>query len=138
MEAEVFTVVLMEVVISAGSALKRDCVEKLQCVDGVLVCRVSMVERSSQALIAFPVSLKVETTDGLPCGREAVWLYLICKLLETKLMQKLRFEFGEVPRSPSLGEFISMLKFGVSCLPNAPLRLECLDSTYRYCIHSLK
>lgn len=110
-----------------------------------------MVERSSQALIAFPVSLKVEIKDGLPCGREAVWLYLICKLLETKLMQKLRFEFGEVPRFPSL-DFIaaarpcgllSLLKFrciasSISCLQYAPVRLKCSGSTEYHSLHSLK
>ncbi|BDA41495.1 probable zinc protease PqqL [Coccomyxa sp. Obi] len=58
--------------------------------------RVSMVEHMSQALIAFPVRLFMMSEDGLPSGKEAVWLYLVCKLLETKLMQKLRFEFGEV------------------------------------------
>ncbi len=62
----------------------------------VWCCRVSMVENMSQALIAFPARLAIATTDGLPCGKEAVWLFLVCKLLETKLMQKLRFEFGEV------------------------------------------
>ena len=61
----------------------------------------------SQALIAFPVRLAIATTNGLPCSKESVWLVLVCKLLETKLMQKLRFEFGEVqpeidtaPRDP--------------------------------------
>ncbi len=60
-----------------------------------------MVENMSQALIAFPVRLIMTSEDGLPSGKEAVWLYLVCKLLETKLMQKLRFEFGEVSSAGS-------------------------------------
>ncbi len=45
----------------------------------------------TQAQLTFPVTLSKET------GREdVVWLALACRLLETRVLQRLRFEWGEV------------------------------------------
>lgn len=55
-----------------------------------------MINPQSQARIAFPVVLNLSDEGGLPSPTETHWLSLVCQLLETKLLQKLRFEFGEV------------------------------------------
>ena len=53
-----------------------------------------MVAPQGVALITFPVSLPVE--DGLPSHADQCKLTFCTQLLETKLLQLLRFKFGEV------------------------------------------
>ncbi|KAG2437776.1 hypothetical protein HYH02_011151 [Chlamydomonas schloesseri] len=53
--------------------------------------KVSMVSPVAQAQITFPVSL------SRPVAREElVWLSLVCRALETRLLQKMRFVAGDV------------------------------------------
>ena len=73
-------------------------------------CRAHMVQPQSQALVSFPV--EVDLGPGVPSPRESVWLSFACRLLETKLLQLLRFQFGEA-RSHSV----------FSCSP--PSAVEC-------------
>jgi hypothetical protein len=50
-----------------------------------------MVSPITQAQVTFPVVLDKDR------GREdVVWLSIICHLLETRLLQRMRFEFGEI------------------------------------------
>ena len=52
-----------------------------------------MINPQSQALVSFPVT--VSLGPGVPSPSESVWLGFACRLLETKLLQLLRFQFGE-------------------------------------------
>ena len=56
-----------------------------------------MINPQSQALVSFPVT--VDLGPGVPSPRESVWLGFACRLLETKLLQLLRFQFGEARSS---------------------------------------
>ena len=55
-----------------------------------------MVNPQSQALISFPVLVDLGDASGPPSPVESHWLSFACQLIETKLLQKLRFQFGEV------------------------------------------
>ncbi|KAK9855149.1 hypothetical protein WJX84_012364 [Apatococcus fuscideae] len=56
--------------------------------------RAKMVMPRTQSLITFPVEiLNPGTTEAL---QEMHWLAFTCQLLETKLLQLMRFKFGEV------------------------------------------
>ena len=61
--------------------------------------RVAMVAEMTQTQITFPV--EVERARG---GQEAVWLSLVSKLLETRLLQLLRFKCA--PRNPRALQFV--------------------------------
>ena len=53
-----------------------------------------MVMPRTQSLITFPVEISSPgTTEAL---QETHWLGFACQLLETKLLQLMRFKFGEV------------------------------------------
>ena len=57
-------------------------------------CRANMVMPRTQSLITFPVEIsKPGTMEAL---QETHWLAFACQLLETKLLQLMRFKFGEV------------------------------------------
>lgn len=57
-----------------------------------------MVMPRTQSLITFPVEIQNPgTTDAL---QEMHWLAFSCQLLETKLLQLMRFKFGEVCLRP--------------------------------------
>ncbi len=50
-----------------------------------------MVSPITQAQLTFPVALGKDTAR-----EDVVWLSLACRVLETRLLQQMRFEFGEV------------------------------------------
>ena len=59
------------------------------------VCpRSQMVEDTSIARITFPLIIRAEDHIGLL--HQHLWTFLLCQLLQTKLMQALRFKAGEV------------------------------------------
>lgn len=61
---------------------------------GHVWCRAQMVASRSQALLTLPMVIRrAEPLQGL---EEAVIATLACQLLETKLLQVLRFKAGEV------------------------------------------
>ena len=64
-------------------------------------CRARMVDARTQALVTFPVTLRLDTGDfGM---EQSIRLVLMCQLLETKLLQLLRFQTGGVcPEAASL------------------------------------
>mmetsp|Transcript_26988 Transcript_26988/g.69981 ORF Transcript_26988/g.69981 Transcript_26988/m.69981 type:complete len:1010 (+) Transcript_26988:157-3186(+) len=53
--------------------------------------RVPMVSPITQTQITFPVDI-----ERAGAAREAVWISICCRLLESRLMQLMRFKFGEV------------------------------------------
>lgn len=61
---------------------------------GALACRARMVESRSQALLTFPMT--IQRTSPQAGVQQAIWAVLVCQLLETKLLQVLRFQAGQV------------------------------------------
>eukprot|EP01025_Chloroclados_australasicus_P009149 TRINITY_DN13521_c0_g1_i3.p1 TRINITY_DN13521_c0_g1~~TRINITY_DN13521_c0_g1_i3.p1 ORF type:complete len:1012 (-),score=156.71 TRINITY_DN13521_c0_g1_i3:256-3291(-) len=57
----------------------------------VKTVKAFMMEPTGRSQVTFPV--EIDTNVG---AVEAFWLQSTCKLLETRLLQKLRFEFGEI------------------------------------------
>lgn len=61
-----------------------------------------MVSPITQSQITFPVELDRQTAR-----EDMIWLAVACKVLEGKLLQRLRFEFGDV-YTVSVGSFFGM------------------------------
>eukprot|EP00877_Chromochloris_zofingiensis_P010305 jgi/Chrzof1/5528/Cz16g06130.t1 len=64
--------------------------------------QVEMVSPITQSQITFPVELDRQTAR-----EDMIWLAVACKVLEGKLLQRLRFEFGDV-YTVSVGSFFGM------------------------------
>ena len=64
------------------------------------MCRSRMVDPRTQALVTFPVTVRLNTGDyGM---EQSISLVLMCQLLETKLLQLLRFRTGGVCSLPAV------------------------------------
>ena len=59
-----------------------------------------MINPRTQALVTFPVEISL--SSGLPNLEDTYWLTFACQLLQTKLLQIMRFRYGEVPACAEL------------------------------------